>query len=110
MIPRIDINIPQNLIEDFDYILREVLGLIVKLTDPDHPEDRYPNTPYKTNDNLVMKLEKMIQPHASAKLPADIKNAILQTTAQLFAITKTIGNPKDSTWKTNPYPYDQYEK
>jgi len=93
-------------IDDFNQLEREILILIAKWTDPDHPEGRSPYSRTPINADNVNKLEAMLNHGGSRRrLPGSIENELLKITSGLFAIIETIDDPKNPIWETNPHPY-----
>ena len=93
-------------ISDFFTLEREILILIAKWTDPDHPEGRIPYSRTPINADNVNKLDAMLNAkEGDPELPEEVQDELLKITSSLFTIIETINDPKDPIWETNPHPY-----
>ena len=104
----------ENDIEEFGRLERELLFLIVKWTDPDHPEGRFSKSATPIDSDKISKLESMFGPTEDAfrsknhpRLPQNMKDSFFEITSHLYAIIETIGDPGDPIWKFKPHPYDK---
>jgi hypothetical protein len=76
-------------VDDFNQLEREILILIAKWTEPDHPEGRH----------------SRYHQFPQEQFPQEIEEEFIKVTSGLFAIIETINDPKDPIWETNPHPY-----
>ena len=112
--PEQRIRIVENDIEDFWRLERDILSLIVKWTDPDHPEGRFSKSTTPIDTDKISKLESMLgttedafRPKNHPRLPQNMKDSFFEITSNLYAIIETIGDPGDRIWKFKPHPYDK---
>jgi len=106
----------ENDIEDFGRLETDLLSLIVKWTDPDHPGGRFSKSTTPIDTDKIFKLQTMFGPTDSfhsknhPRLPQNMKDSFFEITSHLYAIIQTIGDPGDPIWKFKPHPYHDKSK